>query len=159
MIGIFFVMTFQQSLSLADQGVQRRNILNSIADDLPVGSNKTVLYVQSDSSFYGLPNDTKVLPFQIGPGKILALYLKDRVYIPQSVYLPDSFYKIDSQGYFQDQGGGWGYFRDYLDLLNSIKENKVDIKSVYSFNYFSKTKVIKNITPEVKQRLTSELGI
>lgn len=151
----FMISTFKMSNELAGNGSERRHILENINQSLPPESINTIFYVQSDTSFYGLPDNVKTLPFQVGPGKVLAAYFYEKLYIPSQVYGYFTFLEIGSEGYFSDEKGGYGYFRNYSNLEYLVRTNKIQIEDIYSFRYIKDLKNVIDITEEIRNKLRS----
>lgn len=151
----FMISTFKMSYDLAGNGSERKHILENISQSLPPESINTIFYVQSDTSFYGLPDNVKTLPFQVGPGKVLAAYLYEKIYIPFQVYDYFTFLEIGSEGYFSDESGGYGYFRNYDKLKFLVKTNKIQIDNIYSFKYIKSLGNVTDITEEIRDKLRS----
>lgn len=156
-IAYFSFLTFTQSIELSKIGEERHTILKEIKKSIPSGSKNTLIYTESDSSFYGLPDNIKILPFQASAPKVLAAYLQDKIYLPKEIYEYLKLRPLDSQGYFKDNFGSYGYFRDYSSLLSTVRQKKVDIKNIYAFKYNSSQKKITNITDRVRQKIVDNL--
>src|SRR5581483_3132498 len=141
-IVMLFVLSFnfyflKLNLSkLAEVGVARKKILDQIMDEHPLLPDQTIFYIESDTSFYGLPIQIRTLPFQSGFGQTLLSWYEESKNFPADFFTDRFLWDIDSQGYKRVDGTGFGYFRDFSDLLNFY--NKTQEKNVsiiaYSFN-------------------------
>ena len=70
----------------------RHNILNQISEDNLKLTDKQVFYTESDTSYYGLPDETKILPFQSGFGQTLLVWFE------KSERFPNDFFVITIYG-------------------------------------------------------------
>lgn len=149
------VITFNQSIDLGKTGSVRKSILAQISkNDLKEDQN--VIFIESDSSFYGLSEKVRTLPFQNGFGKTLATFLHGRIYIPDEVYKnPDILWPIESQGYFGDASRGFGYFRDYTKLVEVLEEKGLPLSAVTAFTF--KEGVLVNTTTQIRSKLKNSL--
>ena len=154
---LFMATTWNMSTNLASVGQERKYILNAIRDVIPANSKNTLIYVDSDTSFYGMPDESKILPFQYPPHKVVATYLYDEIYLPQKIYDYEFMKGLDSQGLLEDGGGSYGYFIEYNFLARTIKEYPQYINDVYAFKYEGKLKHIKDITAIVREKLRKEI--
>lgn len=138
------------------RGNVRKNILTQIINKYPNLTQKTVFYVESDVSFYGLPATEKIMPFQSGFGQTLLIwyFIKGEKF-PACFfdYRYDFLYNIYSQGYKECEGRGFGYFRKLQDLKLAIKENTLPRDSVIGFRFDSHTNSLAEITNEIRSNL------
>lgn len=148
-----FVSTFRMSIVIAKDNILRKNILESVNSKIPNQNTNLVLLIESDKSYYGLPDDTKTVPFQASPAIVFAAYLHDKVYLPSMVYKYETFQKIDSQGYYYDSNGGYGYYWNINNLKNDVLKFNLKREYVYSFKYNSSLDEIIDQTEEVRHKL------
>ena len=143
-----------QDLSkLTEEGGVRKDILNQISYDHPKLDSKTVFYIESDASYYGLPPDTKILPFQSGFGQTLLVWYAKRQDFPQDFFKNRFLWDIESQDYKEIDGIGFGYFRDLNLFEKTVDENKLNVDYVVAYSYNSKNQVLTNITKEIRLEL------
>jgi hypothetical protein len=139
---------------LSKQGILRKRILEKIASDYPALPPKTVFYVESDTSFYGLSDETKILPFQTNFGHTLFVWYLPKTKYPKEFLLDSSFlYNLSAQGYAEYNGRGYGYYREFDSLTDSLKKNNLTAESVFAYKYFSKNETLYNITNEVRENI------
>lgn len=138
------------------RGAVRKNILTTIRNTYPTLPQKTVVYAESDSSFYGLPATEPILPFQSGFGQtILIWYFIQGEAFPACFfdYQYDFLYNIYSQGYKECGGRGFGYFRKMDDLRAAVRDNQLPPGSIIGFRYVSKTNSLIDITQTLREQL------
>ncbi len=152
-----FVSTWKMSSGVANVNIQRLKILKSVSAGVPFGLDRMVLYIESDRSYYGLPDTVRTVPFEASPAIVFAAYLHDKAYIPQEVAGYDTFQRFDSQGYIFDENGGYGYFRNYDDLVKDVKKYSLNLNDIYSFKYDSKTNIVVNQTEEIRIKLSKTI--
>ena len=129
------------SSQIASVNTERKNILSKVEESVRKDSKRTIIYTESDTSFYGMKDDVKILPFQAGAGKVLAAYLysHNNIYLPEELYKIETLGALDSQGFYSDENGAFGYFRDLKELKLAIKKYKISKNDIYAFRYNSKT--------------------
>ena len=127
--------------------------MQTIKNNRPNPPDNVVFYTESDHSFYGLPVDQRIMPFQSGFGQTLLVWYNQTENFP-SEFLRDRFlWEITSQGYRVSSGRGFGYFRDFNVLAKAILENELNADSVVSFRYDLDTDTLTDNTNEVRGRL------
>lgn len=130
----------------------RQNILNQIKSDHPTLPNPVIFYTESSSSFYGLPESERILPFQSGFGKTLLVWYEKENRFPTG-FFNDFLWPIQSQGYKEIDGVGFGYFRDFEKLAKFVKENNFNKDTIISYSFNSEVNSLKNITKQIQGRL------
>lgn len=149
----FGISTLSLSNNLSKLGETRKSILKRLDLIIPSGQKNVVLFVESDSSFFGLPSDTKIVPFQNGFGKTAGIYLYNKIYLPTVFYSPDILWPIESQGFISDKNGSFGYFREYSKLEENVRKNNIPVSHIYSFIYRDRTKLLLNQTEAIRIQL------
>lgn len=143
--------------SLAEIGSLRRNILFHIKSEYPTLPDKTVFYIESDTSYYGLPAQERILPFQSGFGQTLLVWYQSAERWPKDFFQDNFLWNITDQGYKESQDKGFGYFRDFDLLAQTVREKNLPPLSVISFRYSSQDQVLTDNTQEVRGRLVGYL--
>lgn len=136
----------------------RKEILNQIQLNYPVIQQKSVFYTESDSSFYGLSSNERILPFQSGFGQTLLVRYGLTQNIPYEYFRNDFLWKITDQGYKEVGDTGFGYFRDFDLLVKTIRDNNIDPLSLIAFRYDSSDKNVYDISTEVQGRIEGYLS-
>jgi len=132
-------------------GETRRQILNKVTDSNPNLTDKVIFYTQSSQSYYGLPSDVRIMPFQSGFGQtLLAWYYPAEKY--QKQFFQDRFlWEITDQGYKEVDGRGFGYFRDKELLFDAIREYNISLDSVIAYKWEGETESLSDISEEIRQ--------
>ncbi len=155
-LNIFFLVN---NLSIyTSSGQVRRKILERIVNDYPKLSSKTIFFVESDTSYYGLPENTKILPFQSGFGQTLLAWYESKQKFPSEFFKDNFLWDIEAQDYKEVDGVGFGYFRDFKSLTSFMTDKKLDPDLVLSFTYNSKDSSLKNITSSIKNEILGALS-
>lgn len=138
---------------LVEIGKIRKGILNFIQNTYLKLPDKAVFYTESNSSFYGLPPDQRIMPFQSGFGQTLLMWYYPKEQFPVEFFQNRFLWEITSEGYKETQNRGFGYFRNFDLLTKTLEEYKLSQDSVFSFRYDSSSKVIEDNTKEVRGRV------
>ena len=154
---LFNIYWLNRNLSqFAERGKVRRDILNEIIEkhsDLPP---RVVFYTESDTSYYGLPENEKTLPFQSGLGQTLLVWYNRSEDFPDEFYKNRFLWEITDQGYLESGGRGFGYVRDITLFKKIMGEYNLSEDSVIAFKWNSKTNSLTDITEEIRKKLWSE---
>lgn len=144
---------YSSARALYEQGTVRLKILNTIKDAYPILPKKAIFFTESDISYYGLPPEEKILPFQSGLGQTLLLFYYEEAGLPKEFYPGDYLWEITSQGYKEVDERGLGYFRDRLLLKKTIEDYNIPSSSVIAFSWYSQTGELRDITDEIRKQL------
>lgn len=148
------IIILNQNLnSVNKSSVLRKKILEKIDLEYPKISQRTIFFTQSDSSYYGLPEDEKILPFQSGFGQTLIINYYSKGDIPSEFLRGRFLWGITEQGYKQADGYGFGYFRDFEELEKAIKQYKIPKESVIAYEWNSKSGELINISEEIREKI------
>lgn len=141
--------------TLQERSQTRLNILKTISTSKPKLPKKIIFYTQSNTAYYGLPDEEKILPFQSGFGRtLLVWYYGQGEKIPSCFFNNDWLYHLDKdQDYKYCDGRGFGYFRKFDTLKAALKENNLSAENVVAFSWNSKNKEFKEITSTIRKRL------
>ena len=115
----------------------------------------------ADGAVYFVKNgdEEKILPFQSGFGQTLLVWYYENEKFPTCLYEDIFLYDIYSQGYKYCQGRGFGYFREYEELLRTLKENKLGSENVIAFSWESKKENLLDITPQVRTQIKASPSV
>lgn len=141
---------YTRSSSLYVQGKVRLDILNQVKNNHPRLPVKVIFYFLSDASYYGLPDQEKILPFQSGLGHTLLVWYAKTEKFPKGFFADRFLWDITSQGYKEIEGVGFGFFRDFGKMAGILKDKNLPSTSIISFSYDSKFNKLKDITAEVR---------
>ncbi len=132
----------------------RQQILKTIYTLYPHLPPKVIFYVESNTAFYGLPDEEKILPFQSGFGQTLLVWYNDHgENIPSCFFQSKYLYVLLSQDYKECGGRGFGYYRNINLLKESLAANNLYAKNVIAFRYNSFTNSVIDITKELQNKL------
>jgi len=131
----------------------RKNILESIKMSYPRIPKKAVFYIESNMSYYGLPIEEKIFPFQSNFGHMLIVWYQNIEKFPGCFYEGEFLRGLLKQGYKDCGGRGFGYFRDYDKLIYTINENKIPVNNIIAYSWNGKTEKFKDITREVRTKI------
>lgn len=144
--------------SIASDGVIRKSILTQVKTGYPTIPSSTIFYTESDTSFYGLPEFERILPFQSGFGQTLLIWYSDNEHFPDDFYSNKFLWEISSQGYRQAKGRGFGYFRKFPELVRAVVDNNLDPSNIIAFYYDSKLLELVDNSQEIRGRLAGFLA-
>lgn len=132
----------------------RKTILQKIYISYPHIPKNVVFYTESNTAFYGLPDEEKILPFQSGLGQTLLVWYNDHgENIPSCFFQGKYLYVLLSQDYKECGGRGFGYYRNINLLKESLAANDLSAKNVIAFRYNSFTNSVIDITKELQNKL------
>ncbi len=156
LIGLGSIQNYNKAGGLYTVGVQRQKILNQIITTYPNLPDKTIFFMQSDSSYYGLPEEIKTLPFQSGLGQALLVFYSQRNKLPNEFYPGIYLWEIDSQGYFESENRGFGFYRDYNLLRETVNKFDLESNSVIAYYWNGKLNELTDMTQEIRSKLEDE---
>lgn len=140
-------------VKLEKMGSLRKYFLKEISSKYPNPSEKMIIYTESDTAYYGLPENEKILPVQIGFGRMIGIWYAVDGKLPSCFFKDQNFYDILKEDYIFCQGRGFGYFRNYDRLLTSVKSNKISPENVIGFSWEGKTEKFKDITADLRKKI------
>lgn len=121
--------------------------------DLP---EKVIFYTQSDKPYYGMPEEEKILPVQSGFGRMLMVWYQKNEQFPGCLYENQFLHDLRSQGYQECEGRGFGYFREYDKLVESVRDNQVPVENVITYSWDGEKEKFTDITQLVREQLKKE---
>lgn len=152
------IITVRRDVSqLESIGQLRRSFLQEIQEKYPSLPIPVAFYVESDSPYYGMPEEEKILPVQSGFGRMLMIWYQARAKYPSCLYADQYLYDLLSQGYKFCDNKGFGYFRQYDKLVNEVKESKIPINNIIGFFWSERTKDFTDITISLRKTLYRDL--
>ena len=138
--------------------IPRESILKSIITSYPKLPQKAVFYTESDTAYYGMPIEEKMLPVQIGFGSMLLVWYQKNEKFPSCLFDFDvQAYDMRYQGYKECSGRGFGYFRDYDKLVVAIKENNISANDIIAYSWKGKTEELKDITEQIRSKIKRDI--
>lgn len=135
-----------------------KSFLATIKSSYPKLSQNVIFYTISNKAYYGMPDNEKTLPVQIGFGEMLMIWYQKEEKFPGCLYKDAFFLDILTEGYKQCDGRGFGYFRNYDKLITAIRTNKISAENVISYSWNAKTEEFKNITKETQIKIQNDIN-
>jgi hypothetical protein len=148
---VFFLE--KRLLELAGVGNIRRDILTRIIQTYPELPERVVFFTESDSSYYGLPPEENLLPFQSGFGQTLLVWYFEEERFPKEFYENRFLWEIEEQGYKEIGGRGFGYFREYDLLKTTLQEYNLPVNAVIAFSWSKGEERLNDVTLSVRNKL------
>lgn len=134
--------------------LERKNFLSQLTSIQPnLDSNKNVFLITGSDDFYLSGNKA---PFQSGIGHTLAVWYYHTGKVPKEVAKEGKLFEIGSQGYFEYDAYGFGYFYD-LDLFKkSVVKNELPASSINAYYYNAEKKELIDISEELVEDLKKD---
>lgn len=138
-------------------GQLRKQILTQIKVEHPKLNPKTIFYTESDTSYYGLPPKERILPFQSGLGQTLLTWYQPTEHWSKDFFADNFLWDIQDQGYRGITDRGFGYFRDFDSLTQSLVKNGLGPESIISYRFNSSNNRLEDMTSEIQGRVEGSL--
>jgi hypothetical protein len=132
-------------------GEQRKTVINKIIQTVHP-KKKTVVLVQSDTGYYGFG---PIPPFQTNLGQVLTVIYYQKDQLPESFIKSDYLAKgsLGGEGYAEFEGKGFGYYVDQNNLIEAMRDEKIDKSDIYAFSWKGKQNEIEEISDSVREKL------
>lgn len=144
--------------NLVVMGARIKMFLNEIKNSYQKLPQKIIFFTQSDTAYYGMPDNEKMLPTQVGFGKMLMVWYQKEERFPGCLYQDQFLLNLLEEGYRYCEGRGFGYFRDYKKLVKSVRVNNVPLENIISYSWNSKTQEFKDVSSLVRNKLTRDIN-
>lgn len=151
---IYLLYSTQKNFIL--DGKTRKGILNTIKYNHPTLPKKVLFYTVSDRSYYGVPSQEKILPFQSGFGQTLLIWYYPDMKFPREFLENRYLWEIRDQGYKEVGEYGFGYFRDKELLKTTLKSYNLPTDSVIGLSWDSSTNKLSDISDAIREVLRNE---
>lgn len=140
---------------LYKEGTVRREVLANIKSNYPKLPKRVIFYTESDRSYYGIAPEERLMPFQSGFGQTLLVWYHQTEMFPKEFFEDKErfLWEITDQGYQKVGGRGFGYFRDFDLMYETIEEENLAPSSVIAFRYGSINQIAENMTEEIRGRI------
>lgn len=138
-------------------GTQRKALLTTIKSSYERLPRRVIFFMRSDKAYYGMPDNEKILPVQIGFGKMLMIWYQKTEQFPGCLYEEQFLIRLLEQGYKECGGRGFGFFRDYDTLFTALRGHKLAANIVIAYNWNSKKGEFSDITSEIRVKLANDL--
>lgn len=143
--------------NLVKIGKQRKSFLTFIQSSYPRLPQKVIFFTQSDTAYYGMPDAEKILPVQIGFGKMLMIWYQKEESFLGCMYEDQFLLPILEEGFLYCDGRGFGYFRQYDKLLQAMRENHLKPEDVIAYSWHGNTNQFTDTTWEIQHRLIVDI--
>jgi len=144
-------------VDLEKVSIQRKMILTKIQTSYPNLPQKIVFYTQSDSAYYGMPDNEKMLPMQIGFGRILITWYQKGERFPGCLYEGRFLLNLLEEGYRFCEGRGFGYFRDYDKLVAEVGANDIKPEEIIAFSWEKQKGKFTDITEKFRSTIKQDI--
>jgi len=160
-LGLYMLFhTFQTRAKIDElqkMGSQIKTFISTIHSSYPHLPQNIVFFTRSDTTYYGMPDNEKLLPTEVGFGKILMIRYQDKEKFPSCFYENNYLLYLLAQGYKECDGRGFGYFRDYDKLVAAIKTNNISTLDVISYSWNGDTEEFTDITKQIRNKINAEM--
>ena len=136
-----------------------KSFLATIKSSYPKLPQNVIFYTASNKAYYGMPDNEKTLPVQIGFGEMLMVWYQKEEKFPGCLYKDAFFLDILTEGYRQCDGRGFGYFRDYDKLIKAIKENNIAQNSIIAYSWNGKSMKFSDITEQLRAKIKDDISL
>ncbi|MEO8581114.1 MAG: hypothetical protein ABI425_00880 [Patescibacteria group bacterium] len=142
----------------------RKNIVETLVKDLDPIPKKTIIYTTSNRNYYGF--GLLMLPFQTAFSHMLPVIFSENFNLHGLLY-PSSFYSneyfkdstdgLATQGYFEENGYGLGYFLEKPKLIRALEHADLGVEYVYAYRFNGDDNTFSNMTDELRSELSRVL--
>lgn len=139
--------------NLASIGIVRKNILYQIKRDYPKLPPKVIFYTESDTSYYGMPETEKMLPFEVGLGRTLLSWYQLEEKFPGKFFEDRFLWHPTSQGYVEEGNRGFGYFRNIDLVIQLFKDKNLSPDFIVAYRFDSADNSLTDITDEIRTKI------
>ena len=145
-------VTRREVYATAISGIQMKTFIDAFRKEQKrsVQPVKPVYYFVSDRNYYYVNNK---LPFLLGSGYVISVIEYPNGSVPDEIIKKEMFLDFGSQGYFEKNGQGFGYYWDFDTLCSDIQTRTISLNQIIAYKYDSKTGILVNITDSIKKIL------
>jgi hypothetical protein len=137
----------------AYEGKAMTGFISRIKNTMPKLSNNTIVYFESDRTYF---YDNNILPFKLGNGYVLSILYYFDGYIPEASLLKEPLLDFGSQGIVKGNGKIFGYYQNKEMLKNDcINKHVFSANQVRAFRFISNADTVIEITEEIRNYLLS----
>lgn len=152
LIGLNFHLTTSAVASLVASGQTQKRIIRTIQQATGPLPKQAIIFTESMEGYAGSP--VPLMPFQSGFGQTLEVAYQGRNQDYTDQLKSEHLWDWLAQGYKESNGTGFGYYRNYTDLVAGLQANHLSPESVYAFHY--EKGQVTDITSAIRGRLTAE---
>lgn len=159
LLGLYLVYHFHAIKTylnnLAEIGTQRKTFLTDIKSSYPKLPKNVIFFIQSDTAYYGMPDNEKIIPVQVGFGKMLMIWYQKDEHFSGCMYEGQFLLKLLEESYRYCEGRGFGYFRKYDKLVNAVKVNNIFAESIIAYSWSGREESFTDITKTIREKLSA----
>lgn len=153
-----FIQNLHTDMSLPD----RAKIVSTIQGTIRNPQKRMVIYSESNKTFYGFAE--LILPFQTPFSQITPLLFDKRNH-PHGLTYPREFFDqkflsnagMTSQGYYEKDSYGLGYFLDKNKLTREVEKNQLPLTAIYGFLYNADNHSVDDISSKLRQEIKMKI--
>lgn len=142
---------------LEKTGMQRKAFLTSINSSYPNLPQKVVFFTKSDTAYYGMVDNEKILPLQYGFGRMLMVWYQKDERFPGCLYEGRFLLNLLEEGYRFCEGRGFGYFRNYDKLVASVRANKIKPEEIIGYSWQRQKEKFTDITQNLRSKIKQDI--
>ena len=135
----------------------RKMLLMQVQSSYPDLPDKVVFFTKSDTAYYGMPSEEKILPLQIGFGRMLMVWYQRNERFPGCLYKGQFLLSPLAQEYRFCNGRGFGNFRNYDKLIASIQEFGIKPEEVIAYSWEGQKEKFIDITKEIRGKIKQDV--
>lgn len=139
--------------NLAEISAQRKMFLTKIQSSYPNLPDKVIFFTESDTAYYGMPSDEKILPLQFGFGRMLMLWYQKEEKLPGCLYNEKFLSGLLTEGYKECDGRGFGYFRDYDKLVRIVRANNIKPEEIIAYSWKRQREKFTDVTQSLRNKI------
>jgi hypothetical protein len=148
----------QRNLKLyVELGTDRKILFNKIAKTVPDRPKKSIMYIRSNSSYYGYGD--LMPPYETNFGEVLTVFFNQKNQLPNE-FLDTTYLKskgLNGQGYKEIGDNGFGYFLSFPKMMKAIQANHLGPDNVIAFQWDGKNHLSDNITGAIQSDIRDNL--
>ena len=143
-----YIFSLSANQFMSKFGSDRRRVVEQLGVSMPVLSQKTVFYIETDGkSAFG-----PVLPFFTSVPQALTLAYYDKSPLPDSFFNKPLF-DGKAQGYDYAQNRGFGYFYSKKELSSALLSGEFEVNDIHAFYFDSVNAKLSNITSKIRTEM------
>ncbi len=132
---------------------ERKKVIHFITHTTGPLPNRAIIFTDDKAPSLG-GAIVPTLPFQTGPGYMFQIIFHRHNQDYRPLIKQFWLWEIYQEGYDEKDGVGFGYFRNYDQLAQAVREKTIPIDHVYGFRY--QKQEISDITSQVRQALAKQ---
>lgn len=144
--------------NLEKVSLQRKMFLGKIQASYPDLPDNVMFFIQSDTAYYGMPSEDKILPVQVGIGRMLLVWYQKDERFPGCLFTDQFLLSLVEEGYRFCDGRGFGYFRSYDKLEASVRANNIRSEEIIAYSWEGRKGKFTDITEKIRSMIKQDTG-